>query len=415
MNTCATGSIMVKWPLRKESFVMADAILISCQNENLPVGVRQLLADAGYNLRWSDDPVIAYSALKGPESLVLIETALQREKQEQCAELNEEARHRHVPCLIFSATGENFDTKLLEHPRGIIRDPESLTEWAEKIALYRQLSWQAKELQQMQGRLLARSEEEEEDLRSAAMIQKSLLPSKIPDIGGMKFAWEFSPFEKIGGDLFNVLQVDEENMMAFLLDVSGHGISSAMVTVSVNQSLSTHTSQVVKKVFAEPPYYRLLSPAEVMCELANEYPFDRFDKFFTVIYMLINIKTGKLSYSCAGHPAPLLLRADGSIEWLTVGGGLIGLLDTGPYEEAQLTLSPGDRLFLYSDGLTEYSNYSGDLFGAERLVDVLSRDGRSLKENCGSVLKALDHFGNNRPLQDDVSLLGMEFLGPDKD
>ena len=61
----------------------------------------------------------------------------------------------------------------------------------------------------------------------------------------MAFAWEFSPFEKIGGDLFNVLQVDEENVMVFLLDVSGHGISSAMVTVSVNQSLSTHTSQIV--------------------------------------------------------------------------------------------------------------------------------------------------------------------------
>jgi sigma-B regulation protein RsbU (phosphoserine phosphatase) len=199
--------------------------------------------------------------------------------------------------------------------------------------------------------------------------------------------------------------------MAFLLDVSGHGISSAMVTVSVNQSLSTHTSQIVKKVFSEPPYYRLLSPAEVMCELANEYPFDRFDKFFTIVYLLINIKSGKLSYSCAGHPAPLLLRADGSTEWLTTGGGLIGLLDTGPYEEGHIDFQPGDRLFLYSDGLIEYCDYSGEAFGTERLVDVLGRDGEDLKTTCRSVRKALDHFGNHRALQDDVSLLGVEFLG----
>ena len=390
---------------------MADAILISSRNTDLPMAVRQLLADAGYQLHWSDDPAIDYSLVAGPESLVIVEAGLQRENAGRSADLADECHRRHVPCLTFTVVGSGPPPKLLDPPRGIVHDKENVVEWAEKIAFCRQLCYQCAELQAIQERLQDRSEEEEEDLRSAAMIQKSLLPSRVPDIRGMRFAWEFRPFEKIGGDLFNVLQVDEENMMAFLLDVSGHGISSAMVTVSVNQSLSTHTSQIVKKVFAEPPYYRLLSPAEVMVELAGEYPFDRFDKFFTIVYMLINIKTGELSYSCAGHPAPLLQRNNGEIEWLTTGGGLIGLRGTGPYEEGALTLEPGDRLFLYSDGLTEYSDYNGNLFGTERLVDVLGREDRNLKENCGAVLRALDQFGNHRPLQDDVSLLGMEFVG----
>jgi len=390
---------------------MADAILISYRNTDLPMAVRQLLADTGYRLHWSDDPAIDYSLVKGPESLVIVEAGLLQDHSVRCAELVDECQLRHVPCLIFIAAGPVPVPKLLDPPRNRVHDKENLLEWAEKIAFLRQIGYQSAELQAIQERLLARSDEEEEDLRSAAMIQKSLLPSRMPDIGGMRFAWEFRPFEKIGGDLFNVLQVDEENVMAFLLDVSGHGISSAMVTVSVNQSLSTHTSQIVKKVFSEPPYYRLLSPSEVMVELAHEYPFDRFDKFFTIVYMLINIKTGVLSYSCAGHPAPLLQRSNGDIEWLATGGGLIGLRGTGPYEEGFLTLEPGDRIFLYSDGLTEYSDYNGNLFGIERLVDVLGREDHNLKENCGAVLRALDQFGNHRPLQDDVSLLGMEFVG----
>ncbi len=390
---------------------MADAILYAKSASDLPIEIRQLLVDNGYQPQWREAPVSGQVVANGPENLLLIESGLINSHRDVCGELVAAARHRHVPCLLFSTDGDVPANAVFASNLGVVHDCSNVVEWTEKLALYQQLSWQAKELKEMQNRLLARSKEEDEDLRSAAMIQKSLLPNRMPNIPGMTFAWDFSPFEKIGGDLFNVLQVDEENMMAFLLDVSGHGISSAMVTMSVYQSLSTHTSQIIKKVFSEPPYYRLLSPAEVMVELSNEYPFDRFDKFFTIVYMLINIKTGKLTYSCAGHPAPLILRNDGSTEWLKTGGGLIGLLNTGPYEEAQLTLEPGDRIFLYSDGLIEYCDYNGEAFGSERLLDVLSHNSMSLKTSCSSVRKALDHFGNHRALQDDVSLLGMEFLG----
>lgn len=392
---------------------MTDAILLAHRKDILPEQVGKLLRDSGYDLRWSDDSTVARTLVKGPESLLIIESSFRNERREQCAELLEACRLQHVPCLIFTARDSGLceDQSFIEKPQGFVHDRENVLEWREKVELYRRLNLQARELKKMQHRLLVRSEQEEQELRSAAQIQQSLLPKKIPAINGFDVAWQFSPFEKIGGDLFNILQVDEDNVMAFLLDVSGHGISSAMVTVSVKQSLSLHSSQIVKKVFPEPPYYRLLSPAEVMGELAIEYPFERFDKFFTIVFMLINIRTGELRYSCAGHPPPLLLRENGDIEWLSTGGGLVGLHDTGPYEEESLTLVPGDRLFLYSDGLPDYCDYHGEHFGEERLVEVLTRNGTTLQQACGTVLNDLRRFGEGRPLQDDVSLLAIEFRG----
>jgi len=392
---------------------MNDAILVSYREEDLSESVRQVIHEAGYALHWTDDPTAGHVALRGPESLVIIEAGLQRDHFGPCDHLIESSRSHHVPCLVFSAGGAGPESGpgSGEISHGFIHTAGNLEEWREKLSLYRQISYQAQELKSMQQRLLARSEAEEEDLRSAALIQQSLLPKKIPDVGGFHFAWQFAPFEKVGGDLFNVLQVDEETVMAFLLDVSGHGISSAMVTVSVNQSLSLHTGQLVKSIISEPPYYRLLSPAEVMLELTNEYPFDRFDKFFTIVYLLINIRTGEVRYSCAGHPPPLLQRRDGQVEWLATGGGLIGLDGTGPYEEGRITLQVGDRLFLYSDGLPDYCDFNSNHFGTERLMEALTRDGKSLQQSCGSVLDELRTFGDNRSLQDDVSLLGMEFVG----
>jgi len=392
---------------------MKDAWLIARSRDSLPREVENLIRSEGYDLRWNDDLTAAASLAKGPESLLLIEDEFRDEDTQSFVVLIDRCRNRYVPCLLYSVStgGGYLAHDAVGSPFGVIHEVLNLNEWHEKLTLYRQITRQAKELSQMQHRLVARTVEEDDDLRSAALIQQSLLPKKLPDIGGLRFAWEFEPFEKVGGDLFNVIQVDEETVMAFLLDVSGHGISSAMVTVSVNQSLSLHTGQLVKRMFNKPPYYRLLSPAEVMAELATEYPFDRFDKFFTIVYLLINIRTGEISYSCAGHPAPLLVRKNGESEWLATGGGLIGLLDTGPYEEAEIKLEKGDRLFLYSDGLPEYSDYHSEHFGTRRLVKALSRDGRSLQGCCESVLTELKEFGENRPLQDDVSLLGIEFLG----
>lgn len=251
-----------------------------------------------------------------------------------------------------------------------------------------------------------------ESLRAAAQIQKNLLPRQLPRVASLDFAYRFMPCAAIGGDLFNVLRLDEDWVLAYVFDVSGHGVSSAMVSVSVHQSLSPHSGRIVKQRLDQPPYYRIPAPAEVMAALEAEFPFERFEKFFTIVYLLIDIHTGRVRYCNAGHPPPALLRADGRLEILQVGGGLIGLSEVGPFAEGEVRLDPGDRLYLYSDGIVEHGSDGREMFGEERLLRKLAElRRRDLGTVCGKTIEALLDFGRGAPLKDDVTLLGVEYRG----
>lgn len=108
-----------------------------------------------------------------------------------------------------------------------------------------------------------------------------------------------------------MLPLSEDTLMIYMLDVSGHGVSSAMVTVSVYQSLSDRTSQLVKQSIEQPPFYRIAGPAEVLTALDREYPYERFEKFFTMTYLLLEPSTGRVRYCNGGNPPPLLVHSDG--------------------------------------------------------------------------------------------------------
>lgn len=334
-------------------------------------------------------------------------TQLKPDRQEH---LSNHCRRRNLPVLLSGSLPPTTGAPgPLSWTCGLIRNIDDPTEWSDKIATFKHIGVLEHEVSDLQNKIDARWRENEDDLRSAAQIQQSLLPTNFPALTHFHASCHFHPFEKIGGDLFNLRQVDEETLMAYMLDVSGHGISSAMVSVSVHQSLSLQTGQIVKRIIDTPPYYRLLSPVEVMQALADEYPFERFEMFFTIVYMLINIHTGHIRYCTAGHPPPVLIRKDGSVQRLATGGGLIGLPDTGPFEQGEATLTSGDRLFLYSDGLIDHADDSGECFGEERLLNSLVRNGKTLEKACQAAVDDMYSFRGTLPNQDDVSLLGIEY------
>ena len=208
-----------------------------------------------------------------------------------------------------------------------------------------------RELTQKQNRL-------EQDLIAAAEIQKSLLPTNVNYGEILDVAWRFQPCDKIGGDIFNIIQLDDDHWAFYIIDVAGHGVPAAMVAVTVYQYLQPQSGNLIKRTGSSSDNLEIQRPAQVLEFLDREYPFERFNNFFTMNYVVLNIKTGTLLSSSAGHPPPLILRSDGTLITLKKGGRPIGTIDLRistdepiVYEEDQEQIGGEDKLLFYTDGV----------------------------------------------------------------
>jgi sigma-B regulation protein RsbU (phosphoserine phosphatase) len=275
-----------------------------------------------------------------------------------------------------------------------------------------------KKLKQLNQELLEKQKRLNEDLVAAAEIQKSLLPLSVDAVENLKVAWKFEPCEHMGGDIFNLFQLDDDHWAVYVLDVSGHGVQAAMVTVSVSQFLQPNSGHLFSRKSGKSSTTRVLkTPAEVLAALNGEFPFERFNNFFTITYMIINTKTGDLIYSNAGHPHSIVLRKDGKMELLQSGGPAIGIGDLpllsgheNRYAEGRPHLAPGDKLFIYTDGIVDYQNPEGEFYGTDRFYQTLEAlQGESVQGIVEKAVRSLMDFGNNAEPLDDITLLGLEF------
>ena len=273
-----------------------------------------------------------------------------------------------------------------------------------------------KKLKELNKELTWRQERIEGDLAAAADIQSSLLPQKINSINHLTVSWKFKPCDKIGGDIFNISQLDDNHWGIYMLDVSGHGVPAAMVAVSVFQNLHPQTGRILMKSGDSQQARVYRSSARVLEKLDLEYTFERFNNFFTINYVILNAATGNFTCSSAGHPPPIIIRQNGSLDIMASGNPPIGTRDLRlvdeqiTFPEERRKLNSGDKLLLYTDGVFEYQNHQGEFYGNEQFHQKL----KELKDSSVSDLvdmqfQALMEFGNGVAPKDDISLLGIEF------
>ena len=245
-----------------------------------------------------------------------------------------------------------------------------------------------------------------DDLEAAGKMQRSLLPDPAASFAGFNFGWYFEPCESIGGDLLNIVPMGKDQIGFFILDVSGHGIQSAMLAVSVHRMLSAWggDNSIVRN-----PDGSLRTPELVVNELNREFLLQKNNyQYFTMIYGLIDQKSRKVMYCRAGHTPVILQHEDGEIEILDQGNIPVGLSESFSYDCFQISLEPGDRLILYSDGITE-ARRRGEFFGEERFFDLI-RSSRSDSVTSGveNIVKSLKNWIADESLADDISLLIVE-------
>ncbi len=254
------------------------------------------------------------------------------------------------------------------------------------------------------------------DLEAAARIQQAFLPADGPAVAGARFAWRFLPCDELAGDTLNVLPLDERHVGLFLLDVSGHGVPSALLSVTLSRMMSrgSEASSVLWTQDEGSPDLRVASPLEVVEALGRRFPFDpETGQYFTLVYGVLDTDRRELRFVSAGHLPVVHLRPAGEPALHASTGPPVGLLpaDLLPsrYAESSIRLAPGDRIYVYSDGIPEALDRRDEEFGGERLVSELARlRGRTLEESLSSLVDEVRKWSGGRGLEDDVSILALE-------
>jgi sigma-B regulation protein RsbU (phosphoserine phosphatase) len=271
-------------------------------------------------------------------------------------------------------------------------------------------------LKRLNQELTLKQDRLEQDLIAAAEIQKSLLPANVNFGEILDVAWRFQPCDKIGGDIFNIIQLNDDYWAIYIIDVAGHGVPAAMVAATVYQYLQPQSGNLTMRPDDSPDNQPIRQPAQVLKFLDQEYPFERFNNFFTMNYVILNVKNGTLISSSAGHPPPIILREDGTLIQLKKGGRPIGTIDLRlstddpiVYEQEEDQIGGGDKLVFYTDGVYEYQNDLSEFYGNQRFHDkLIALKDQSVADLIEASFEALMAFGNNTAPKDDVSLLGIQ-------
>jgi len=242
------------------------------------------------------------------------------------------------------------------------------------------------------------------ELDVATTIQTDMLPSifpPYPDCNEFDIYATMDPAKEVGGDFYDFFLIDDNHLGLVMADVSGKGIPAALFMV---------ISKTLIKNAARPG----ISPKDVLeavnCQLCEN---NDASMFVTVWFGIMEISTGKITAVNAGHEKPLIMRKDGDFEYLRDKHGImLASFSTAKYKEYELQINPGDRLFLYTDGLLEATNGENELYGEERaLVSLNKHKSESLSQMLESIHKDVDVFVGDALQFDDLTMMVLEYYG----
>ena len=256
----------------------------------------------------------------------------------------------------------------------------------------------------------------DKDLIQARKIQDSLVPELTRQFGKSQVSMLLKPCGHIGGDLVGMFSPGVNRLGFYSIDVSGHGITSAMMTARLGSYLSSsHFEQNVAMERRFDKFYALLPPEEVAETLNSRLMADTgIEEYFTMVYAIVDLRNGHVKMVQAGHPHPLLLYKDGRTEFLGEGGLPIGLLPDVSFQRTEFYMRPGDRLLLYSDGFTECPLADGGLLEEEGLRQMAldCGPGRSGTEFLDDMFWRLTQaMAPGSGMDDDVSAVFFEYNG----
>jgi serine phosphatase RsbU (regulator of sigma subunit)/pSer/pThr/pTyr-binding forkhead associated (FHA) protein len=235
------------------------------------------------------------------------------------------------------------------------------------------------------------------ELEQAAEIQKGLLPKAVPEVPGLDVGGLSVACRHVGGDYYDFLELSDGRIGIIVGDVAGKGMSAALLMSNL---------QARVQILAEEGDDMATLMTRLNRSVTAACPGNRFITFFMCI---IDPRTGEFEASNAGHNPPYIVRADGAVETLVVGGPVLGILRQMTYEAERGKLNPGDVLLLFSDGVTEARSPDDEEYGEERLVaDLTARRTMSAQQIARGAFEAVENFMAGRPAGDDITVVAVK-------
>ncbi|QGG46930.1 PP2C family protein-serine/threonine phosphatase [Heliorestis convoluta] len=324
---------------------------------------------------------------------------------EVCAKLKEDPHTQLIPVVLVTALHEVEDRiKGIEAGADdFISKPFNRVELLTRVKsllrirrLYRQLE---KSYQEIEAKNTILTEE----LRMARHVQQHLLPMKFPTMKKLSFHVAYHPTIEIGGDFYDFIQVSEDKMGIFVSDVSGHGVSAAMLTMVISTMMRSVTQEVS-------------DPGEVLDRLNQQFgkmvDGELTGTFVTAFFLCIDQSTGKITFANAGHPSPLLIRSkSGETIPLDGEGFPLGLFDAVQYERKEIDIGSGDKVVLFTDGIFDVVNKQKQFYGLNTFFKLVADLGHlPAKEMTQAIMQQIQSFAEGVPQPDDICLVIVEYL-----
>ncbi len=249
------------------------------------------------------------------------------------------------------------------------------------------------------------------DLKFASKIQKSFLPPSLTNFKSVSAAWELNPCDELAGDTLSVFDLDGKHIIFYVLDVSGHGVQAALLSVTLNRWLSPRSTLLkIPNAPNNSAERYVISPVELLERLNKQFPIDpNTGQYFTIVYGMYDVESKEFCFVSAGHPKPVYLPKGGSPIMLQSNNFPIGVVPEPQFQENRIKMETGDRIYLYSDGLVDAHNSSEEEFGDQRLLkEITSSRTNSLEDSIHAIISKSSEWSDNKIFQDDISLLGFE-------
>jgi phosphoserine phosphatase RsbU/P len=377
--------------------------LIADDQPDVLIALRLLLRNAGYETEAVTSPAEVLEAIKQRNfDLVLMDLNYARDTTSGQEGLdlitNIRALDSALPIVVLTAWGsvELAVEAMHRGGRDFVQKPWDNSRLLKSLNTQIELGRKKRQQRRLDAESRNESDKLHHELEESQEIQAALMPKALPDIEGFDIAFAWKPARTVGGDYFDVLKFSERHTALCIADVAGKGMPAALLMSNMQAVLKSFASDV-------------LAPSE-LCAGVNSVMCDNTvaHRFITCFYALLDTENRKLSYTNAGHCPPMLIR-DGACLRMKEGGPVFGIFPDHHYVQGEINLRHGDCLVIFTDGVTEARNASGNEFGEDRLEELvtkLSTGGHKLPaaELRNRIMEAVNEFSDGE-VYDDATLM----------